>query len=1062
MPDLGYATYWLEIFRENQFGEEDWPVALCSYPAILRRSIRDQLRELHKDAPAFLSTIDEIESLADDIVTRRRPFLVGIGPIEQLADDVDRQEVTLDAARELVRAEGIIDCLLPRYGDAIGSYAIDLAHRGKWRLALTVLRLARTALDASSSSPERTYSLNVIESSFVEAAVFSLSEVPDRRLLKDAVECGERVVARTSPTEGAHSLALKRLGVIHLDPFTKFRDLHNPRVALQTWHEAFLTEYGASAASIASDTWQMPPIPEAVLKAVDYLKRAANLQQGRERGLTLKALSEAYAAHEYLLKRVLRPTIAIDAAREAITLLDLGQDAHHILSLQSMIGFGEGVGPPPTTGGYFHAQISLVFSQATKLAEADPAAALELLRSVNVLFDENAIESQRTYRWALMRSLMRPTFAPEQITSEWGDRWSDQKAELLRRFHERNLDSSAIAACALEVAGRSAAENEEAASLDLVSLAAASAPELVTNYREVFTALTLDLYSGAAVNAYRDDDLQSAATYYLAALGASLNLGARGLALEMLERALDVAKSQRVVLTQDILELLGGNWLACEDLLGEAGELSLARLSADLDASLKDGVSADAVTRAWYLWQLAKGARFACTASEPAPALAADELESLDQIRDLEADVGESDLQFDAEDVLVSFLRLRSVIGGTNSLTRLLNRQHEFDAVRRRRLAPPLKPLLLSLSQARQSLGDDTALVVLFLSRTLEGEVAIRWCWVTRAGVLTGRRTLPIDASPHVFERHGVEVVQHPIAAIVSTTRRHLQEGSKFKPITPDASVMLDGLRFVGPIGDCLAENPEIRHIVIAPHGPLHFAPLHLMRLSDDADELLSDRVSVTYCPSLAVLARPEGTYTREGILSVGMGFSEVNPRGTLQLPAAAAEAAEIASLFGSSALAERDATPERIRELLPKCRYVHLATHGAQNAVAPGFHCLYFAPGASGEDRLFAFDFDGLDLSGVELVTLSACETALGRVDASDNLRGITAGLFRAGVRTIVGTLWLANSGACRLFFVTLYAGIVRGEQKRDAFRASQNATRAEYPAYRDWGAFYLIGDWK
>jgi CHAT domain len=40
-------------------------------------------------------------------------------------------------------------------------------------------------------------------------------------------------------------------------------------------------------------------------------------------------------------------------------------------------------------------------------------------------------------------------------------------------------------------------------------------------------------------------------------------------------------------------------------------------------------------------------------------------------------------------------------------------------------------------------------------------------------------------------------------------------------------------------------------------------------------------------------------------------------------------------------------------------------------------------------------------------LVTLSACETALGRVDRADNLRGLPATLLAAGAEVVVGTLW-------------------------------------------------------
>ena len=59
---------------------------------------------------------------------------------------------------------------------------------------------------------------------------------------------------------------------------------------------------------------------------------------------------------------------------------------------------------------------------------------------------------------------------------------------------------------------------------------------------------------------------------------------------------------------------------------------------------------------------------------------------------------------------------------------------------------------------------------------------------------------------------------------------------------------------------------------------------------------------------------------------------------------------------------------------------------------------------------------------SGVELVGLGACETALGRFDRSDNLRGIPAALLMAGVKTVVGTLWPVEPTAATCFFGALF----------------------------------------
>jgi CHAT domain-containing protein len=149
------------------------------------------------------------------------------------------------------------------------------------------------------------------------------------------------------------------------------------------------------------------------------------------------------------------------------------------------------------------------------------------------------------------------------------------------------------------------------------------------------------------------------------------------------------------------------------------------------------------------------------------------------------------------------------------------------------------------------------------------------------------------------------------------------------------------------------------------------------------------------------------------------------------------------------------------VLEALRTSKRVHIASHGQHNAEAPAFQCIYLEDGGYAHP-LTAFEFQGLDFSGLDIVSLSACETSLGRVDLMDNLRGLTANLFIAGARTVVGTLWSVETNAANSFFVEFYKSISRGSGKLGAFEQAQKRTRETFPEYRDWGAFYLTGAWQ
>src|SRR4029077_15742940 len=135
------------------------------------------------------------------------------------------------------------------------------------------------------------------------------------------------------------------------------------------------------------------------------------------------------------------------------------------------------------------------------------------------------------------------------------------------------------------------------------------------------------------------------------------------------------------------------------------------------------------------------------------------------------------------------------------------------------------------------------------------------------------------------------------------------------------------------------------------------------------------------------------------------------------------------------TALVEKQATREAFIGALDQSRFVHLSTHGSHDVDAPAFQCLYLSPDNASDGLLFAHELLSHDLRGLQLVTLSACETALGRFDIDDNLRGIAASFFQAGVSTIIGTLWKSEVGATQEFFSVLYRELKAGRARLEAF---------------------------
>lgn len=97
------------------------------------------------------------------------------------------------------------------------------------------------------------------------------------------------------------------------------------------------------------------------------------------------------------------------------------------------------------------------------------------------------------------------------------------------------------------------------------------------------------------------------------------------------------------------------------------------------------------------------------------------------------------------------------------------------------------------------------------------------------------------------------------------------------------------------------------------------------------------------------------------------------------------------------------------------------------------------------GEDGILtAKEISLLDLRGSDLVTLSACQTGLGRV-SGDGVFGLQRGFKKAGAQTLLMSLWNVDDRATQLMMTAFYKALISGQDKREALRRAQNQVRQE-----------------
>ncbi len=185
--------------------------------------------------------------------------------------------------------------------------------------------------------------------------------------------------------------------------------------------------------------------------------------------------------------------------------------------------------------------------------------------------------------------------------------------------------------------------------------------------------------------------------------------------------------------------------------------------------------------------------------------------------------------------------------------------------------------------------------------------------------------------------------------------------------------------------------------------------------------------------------------------------------RGALALPGVTKEILALQSILPGTALIDSAFTVDAFRQAASSVQYriVHVASHGIFGGTGDSSYILAY------DDLL---TLDGLQnmLSGeqfqkrpIEILSLSACETAAGNDRAP---LGISGAAMKARAKSVLGTLWPVDDEAAVNVMTQFYAGVAqRGQTKAQALQQSQiqliRNPQLAHPFF--WAPFALIGNW-
>lgn len=267
------------------------------------------------------------------------------------------------------------------------------------------------------------------------------------------------------------------------------------------------------------------------------------------------------------------------------------------------------------------------------------------------------------------------------------------------------------------------------------------------------------------------------------------------------------------------------------------------------------------------------------------------------------------------------------------------------------------------------------------------------------------------------------------------------------------------------------SELRDVDNLLIVPDRMLWRVPF--AALLDANGRFVAERFAIVHAPSISYFAAVSAPAPRSHVHPAGSSslLAIGNPRrdSSDALPDAEREVDAIAALYNPAlVLKASDATEARAKAAMRDARIIHFATHALLDDANPMYSRLALANGADdGDDGwLESWEVARLDLDA-DMVVLSACETARGRIGGGEGVAGMAWSFFLAGARSTVATQWKVASDTTSRLMIAFHRAL-RAPAGDGSFRKAAALRDAQLRFIRDdavghpffWAGFVLLGD--
>ena len=263
----------------------------------------------------------------------------------------------------------------------------------------------------------------------------------------------------------------------------------------------------------------------------------------------------------------------------------------------------------------------------------------------------------------------------------------------------------------------------------------------------------------------------------------------------------------------------------------------------------------------------------------------------------------------------------------------------------------------------------------------------------------------------------------------------------------------------IAPFTEELEQN-QVNTLVFVLDGVLRNIPMTVLQ---DGERYLIEKYAVVLTPGMQLLEPQPLLRDRFTTLTAGLSDKSPNFPNFSALPNVKKELATIKENVDTKTLLNSSFTESNLETKIDAAPFpvVHIATHGNFSSLAEETYILAWDNRIDAKELNQVLQGKARSNQPIELLVLSACQTALGDERAVLGLAGVA---MRGGAKSTLASLWLVNDESTALLMEKFYQALAQGNiSKAEALRQAQVAV-LKSEKFHDpyfWSAFVLVGNW-